>query len=96
MENKDQEDKEDQRAQEGREGRGDQLGKQEQREHLEVTALLVLQERGDCLDLKEPTASPDQKDLRDHQEKMDCQDILDREEKLVSKVKRVHLGLLEL
>lgn len=58
--------------------------------------LLVLLERGDCPDLREPTVSPDQRDLLDHQERMDCLDILGREEKLVSKVKWVHLGLLEL
>lgn len=96
LEKQDQEDKEDQRAPEGREDQGAQLGNQEQREHLEVMALLVPLERGDCPDLREPTVSPDQRDLLDHQERMDCLDILAREEKLVSKVKWVHLGLQEL
>lgn len=58
--------------------------------------LMVLLERGVCQDLREPMVSLDQRDLLDHQERMACQDILDREEKLVSKVKWVHLGLLEL
>lgn len=89
------EDKEDQRAPEGREDRGARLGNQEQRELLEAMALLVLLERGDCPDLREPTVSPDQRDLPDHQERMGCLDTLGREEKLVSKVKWVHLGLLE-
>lgn len=93
--NLDQEDKEDQRAPEDREDRGARLGNQEQRELLEVTALLVLLERGDCPDLREPMVSPDQRDLLDHQERMDCLDTPAREEKLVSKVKWVHLGLLE-
>jgi len=93
--NQGQEDKEDQRVPEGREDQGAPPGNQEQRELQEVMALLVLLERGDCPDLKEPTVSPDQKDLLDHQERMDCPDTLDREEKLVSKVRWVHLGLLE-
>lgn len=58
-----------------------------------MMALMVLQERGDCLDLKEPMVSQDQKDLLGLQEKMVCLDILDREEKLVSKGRWVHLGL---
>lgn len=95
QENQDQEDKEDQRVPEGREDRGAQPGNQEQRELQEAMALLVLLERGDCLDLKEPTVSPDQRDLLDHQERTGCPDILGREEKLVSKVKWVHLGLPE-
>lgn len=93
--NQDQEDKEDQRAPEGREDRGALLGNQEQRELQEVMALMVLPERGDCPGLRELMVSPDQRDLLDHQERMDCLDTLDREEKLVSKVKWVHLGLLE-
>lgn len=91
-----QEDKEDQRAPEGREDQGARLGNQELREHQEVMALLVPPERGDCLGLREPTVSPDQRDLPDHQERTDCPDTLDREEKLVSKARWVHLGLLEL
>lgn len=94
--NQDQEDKEDQRAPEGREDQGVQLANQGLRELLEVMALLVLLERGDCPALREPMVSPDQRDLRDHQERMGCLDILGREEKLVSKVKWVHLDLLEL
>lgn len=93
LEKQDQEDKEDQRDQEAREDPEALPGKQEQRERLEVMVLLVLLERGDCPGLREPTVSPDQRDLPDHQEKMDCLDILDREEKLVSKVKWVLLGL---
>lgn len=58
-------------------------------------ALLVLQARGDCLGLKEPTVSLDQKDLLGLQEKMVCPGILDREEKSVSKARWVLLGLLE-
>lgn len=88
------EDKEDQRGPEDREDRGAPLGNQEQRELLEATALLVLLERGDCPDLREPTVSPDRRDLLDHQERTGCPDTLGREEKLVSKVKWVHLGLL--
>lgn len=91
-----QEDKEAQRAPEGRGGRGAPQGKQEQREPQEAMVLLVLLGRGDCQDLREPMVSPDQRDLLDHQERMGCQDILDREEKLVSRVKWVHLGLLVL
>lgn len=93
--NQDQEDKEDQRVPEGREDQGARLGNQEQRELQAVMALLVLLERGDCPDLREPMASPDQRDLLDHQERTGCLDTLDREEKLVSKVKWVPLGLLE-
>lgn len=93
--NQGQEDKEDQRAPEGREDQGARLGSQEQRDLLEVMALLVLLERGDCPDLREPVVSPDQRDLLDHQERTDCLDTLGREEKLVSKVKWVHLDLLE-
>lgn len=93
--NQDQEDNEDQRAPEGREDRGARLAKLEQRELQEVTALLVLLERGDCPDLREPMASPDQRDPLDHQERTGCPDTLAKEEKLVSKVKWVHLGLLE-
>lgn len=93
--NQDQEDKEDQRAPEGREDRGARRGNPEQRELQEVTALMVLLERGDCPDLREPMVSLDQRDLRDHQERTGCLDTLDREEKLVSKVKWVHLDLLE-
>lgn len=95
LENQDQEDKEDQRAPEAREDQGEQLGNQEQRELQEVMALLVLLARGDYLGLREPMASPDQRDLLDHQERMGCLDTPAREEKLVSKVKWVHLGLLE-
>lgn len=91
----DQEDKEDQRGPEGREDQEARLGNQEQRELQEVMALMVLPERGDCLGLREPTVSPDQRDLLDHQERTGCLDTPDREEKLVSKVKWVHLGLLE-
>lgn len=94
--NQDQEDKEDQRAPEGRGGRGAQLGNWDQRELQEVMALLVLLERGDCLDLREPTVSPDLKDHQGLQERTGCLDTLDREEKWVSKAKWVHLGLLEL
>lgn len=90
------EDREARRAPEGREDRGGPRGNQEQREPQEVMDLMVLLERGDCQDLREPMVSPDQRDLLDHQERMACQDIPDREEKLVSKVKWVHLGLLEL
>jgi len=61
-----------------------------------VMALLVLLERGDCPDLREPTVSLDQRDLLDLQERTGCPDTLDREEKLVSKVRWVHQGLLEL
>lgn len=96
LENQAQEDREDQRAPEDREGQGVQLGSQEQRELQEAMALLVLLERGDCPDLREPMVSLDQKDLLDHQERTDCLDTQDREEKLVSKVKWVHLDLLEL
>lgn len=88
-------DKEDQRAPEGSEDRGAQQENQEQRGLQEVMDLLVLLERGVCPGLREPTVSPDQKDLLDLQERTDCPDILDREEKLVSKVKWVHLDLLE-
>lgn len=95
MANQDQEDKEDQRAPEDREDRGARPANQEQRERREATALTVLLERGDCPDLREPTVSPDQRDLLDHQERTGCPDTLDREEKLVSKVNWVHLGLLE-
>lgn len=63
----------------------DQPANQEPREHQEVTAQLVDQERGDFLDLKELTGSPDQRDLLDPQERMVCPDTLDREEKSVSK-----------
>lgn len=91
----DQEVKEDQRVPEGREDQEAQPENQEQRELQEVMALLVLPERGDCLGLREPTDSPGQRDLLDHQERMDCLDTLDREEKLVSKARWVHLGLLE-
>lgn len=90
-----QEDKEDQRAPEDREDRGAPLGNQEQRELQEVMVLLVLLERGDCPDLREPMVSPDQRDLLDLQERTGCLDTPGREEKLVSKVKWVHLGLLE-
>lgn len=96
LEKQDQEDKEDQRDQEAREDQEAPLGKPERRELLEVMVQPVLLERGDCPGLREPTASPDQRDLPDRQEKTDCLDILDREEKLVSKVKWVHLDLLEL
>lgn len=92
----DQEDREDQLDPEDREARGEQLESLEQRELLAVMALLVLLERGDCLDLKEPTVSQDQKDLLGLQEKMVCPGIQDREEKLVSKGRWVHLGLLVL
>lgn len=92
----DQEDKEDQRVLEAREDHGAQPEKQEQRERQEVMALLVLLERGDCLGLREPMVSPDQRDRLDHQEKTVCLDILAREEKLVSKARWVHLALLEL
>lgn len=91
-----QEDKEDQRAPEDKEDRGALLENQEQRELQEVMALLVLPERGDCPGLREPTVSQDQKDPLDPQERTGCLDILGREEKWVSKVKWVHLGLLEL
>lgn len=60
-----------------------------------MMALPVLLERGDCPGLREPMVSPDQRDLLGHQERTGCLDTLDREEKLVSKVKWVHLGLLE-
>lgn len=56
--------------------------------------LLVLPEKGDCLGLKEPTVSLDQKDLLGLQEKTVCPGILDREEKLVSKGRWAPLGLL--
>lgn len=95
----DQEDKEDQRDREAREARGEQLESLEQRELQAVMALLVLLVRGDCLDLKEPMVSLDQKDLLGLLGKMDFLDILDREEKLVSKGRWVHLvplGLLDL
>lgn len=91
----DQEDKEDQRAPEGREDRGALLGNQEPRELQEAMAHLVLLERGDCPDLREPTVSPDQRALLDPQERMGCLDTLGRGEKLVSKVRWVHLDLLE-
>lgn len=58
--------------------------------------LLVLLERGVSQGLKEPTVSPDQKDPLDPQERTDCRDTLGREEKLVSKGRWDHLGLLEL
>lgn len=93
--NQDQEDKEDQRVPEAREDRGARRGNPAQRELQEVTALMVLLGRGDCPDLRELMVSPDQRDLRDHQEKTGCLDTLAREEKLVSKVKWVHLDLLE-
>lgn len=60
-----------------------------------MMVLLVLQAREDCLGLKEPTVSLDQKGLLGLQEKTVCPDIPDREEKSVSKGKWVHLGLLE-
>lgn len=56
--------------------------------------LLVLLERGGCLDLKEPTVSPDQKDLQGLQEKTVCPGTQDREEKSVSKGRWVPRGLL--
>lgn len=92
----DQEDKEDQRAHEDREVLEGQLENQAQREHQEVMALLVLLERGDCQGLREPTVSQDPRDLLDHQERTGCLDTLARGEKLDSKVKWDHLGLLEL
>lgn len=58
-----------------------------------MMALLVLLERGDCLDLKEPTVSPDQKDLLGLQEKTVCPGTQDREEKSVSKGRWVPRGL---
>lgn len=73
----------------------DQEDKEDQRELREVMALLVLLERGDCPDLREPVVSLDQRDLLDHQERTGCLDILGREETLVSKVRWVHLDLLE-
>lgn len=88
-------DKEDQRAPEGSEGRGAPQENQEQRGLQEVTVLLVLLERGDCPGPREPMVSPDQKDPLAPQERTDCLDTLDREEKLVSKVKWVHLDHLE-
>lgn len=90
-----QEDKEDQRDPEDSEDQEALLGNQEQRERRGVTVLLVHLERGGCLDLREPMVSPDQRDRRGHQERTGCLDILDREEKLVSKVKWVLQGLLE-
>lgn len=61
-----------------------------------MMVLLVLPERGGCLGLKELMVSQDQKDLLGHQEKTVCPDIQDREEKLVSKGRWAHLGLLVL
>lgn len=95
MASPDQEDKEDQRDPGVREDPGDQQENQEPRVHREVTDLQVVQERGDCPGLKEPMASPDQRDLPDLQEKMGFPDTLAREEKLGSKARLVHLGLLE-
>lgn len=93
--NQDQGDKGDPRVPEVREDRGAQPENLEPRERQEVTAHMDLLERGDCLGLREPTVSPDLKDLQDLLERTDCLDTLAREEKLVSKVKWVHLGLLE-
>ncbi|TNN45783.1 Collagen alpha-1(V) chain [Liparis tanakae] len=67
---------------EAREDRGARRGNPAQRELQEVTALTVLLERGDCPDLRELMVSPDQRDLRDHQERTGCPDTLAREEKL--------------
>lgn len=96
MESLDLEDKEDQRAPGDREDPAGQQENQEPREHQEVTAPLVHPARGDCPDPKEPTVSLGPKDLQDPQERMDCLDTPAREEKLVSKGRLDHLGLLEL
>lgn len=60
-----------------------------------MMALLVLPERGDCLDLKEQMVFLDQKDLLALLEKTVCLDILDREEKSVFKGRWVHQVLPE-
>lgn len=61
-----------------------------------MMALLVHQERGDFLDPKEPTVSPDRRALPDLQGRTGCLDTLDREEKSGSKGRRVHLAVPEL
>lgn len=58
-----------------------------------TTALLVLPERGDLKDLRDPLVSLDQRGHLDHQERMGCLDTLDREEKRVSKERLVRLVL---
>lgn len=94
VEKQGQEDNVDQRVHEVKEDHEVQLASQEQREHQEVMVLQAHQERGDCQDLREPMVSLDPKAPLDLQERTDCPGTLDREEKLVSKAKWVHLGLL--
>lgn len=95
VESQDQGDRGVQRVPEVRGDRGAQLENLEPREPQEVTGHMDLLEKGDCLGLREPMVSPDLKDLQDPLGRMDCPDTLDKEEKLVSKVKWGHPGLLE-